>query len=67
MTYENDASSPKKKWLRKEHEDIIILLKIFVQKNGFCMKTQISDSADTCRKLRKGHCRKREENECQGY
>lgn len=50
MTYENDASPPKKKWLRKEHEDIIILLKIFVQKNEFCMEAQISDSADTCRR-----------------
>ena len=63
MTYGNDVSLPEKKWLRKEHEDIIILLKIFVQKNGFCMEAQGTDGADTCRR----YCRKREENECQGY
>ena len=64
MTYGNDVSLPEKKWLRKEHEDIIILLKIFVQKNGFCMG---STGHRRCRYMQERHCRKQEENECQGY
>ena len=50
MTYGNDVSLPEKKWLRKEHEDIIILLKIFVQKNRFCMGSTGHRRADTCRR-----------------